>query len=511
MGKLTLQPLAELIREISIKGLSGSLRLRHERVQTAVYFDNGQLIYAASNLRTLRLREYLSKRGLISETECNRLDSNLSDLDLAAALAAKGTFRQKDIDALLVIVVSDVLRVSLLWTDGTWDFDEHARLVEPVCLNVDTGMLLREAAQRMSLKFVSDRFRNPGEMLSRAAEVSRTTNFIPAESFILSRLDKPLRLEELVLLSGLPEPDAHRVIYGLTLSKLVIREYWQNAFRSESPKPGKEQITTAVAPAGAQPLQTDNWISASIENLDLEEFLKRLKTATNHYEVLELPSNTKLSEIKEAYYAMARRYHPDRFHLKSGTKLHAQISSAFARVTQAYETLANPNARAGYDHTLERSRQSMEAEAKASKVERAAESSEGFDFDEDAPANRLERAEYSFREGCGALDQGRINAAIKYLGNAARLEPQEARYRAYYGRALAAGENTRRLAENEIQAAVKLEPANAQFRTMLAELYFELNFHRRARTELNRALAIDPHDATANLLLRKLEKSRKVG
>ena len=158
-------------------------------------------------------------------------------------------------------------------------------------------MLLREAAQRMSLKFVSDRFRNPGEMFSRASEVSRTTNFIPAESFILSRLDKPLRLEELVLLSGLPEPDAHRVIYGLALSKLVIREYWQNAFRSESPKPGKEQITTAVAPAAAQPLQTDNWISASIENEDLEEFLKRLKTATNHYEVLELPSNTKLSEI----------------------------------------------------------------------------------------------------------------------------------------------------------------------------------------------------------------------
>ena len=41
---------------------------------------------------------------------------------------------------------------------------------------------------------------------------------------------------------------------------------------------------------------------------------------------------------KETYYAMARRYHPDRFHIKSGTKVHAEISSAFARVTQAYET-----------------------------------------------------------------------------------------------------------------------------------------------------------------------------
>ena len=121
------------------------------------------------------------------------------------------------------------------------------------------------------------------------------------------------------------------------------------------------------------------------------------------------------------------------------------------------------------------------------------------------------RAEYSFREGFGALQQGRINAAITHLANASRLEPQEARYRAYYGRALAANENTRRLAENEIQAAVKLEPANAAFRTMLAELYFDLKFHRRAQTELDRALALDPNNATAHSLLRKLQKSRKVG
>ena len=55
-GKLTEQPLAELIREISSKNLSGTLRLERERTQTAIYFDSGQLIYAACNLRALRLR-----------------------------------------------------------------------------------------------------------------------------------------------------------------------------------------------------------------------------------------------------------------------------------------------------------------------------------------------------------------------------------------------------------------------------------------------------------------------
>ena len=513
MGKLTEQPLAELIREISIKALSGTLRLESERMQTAVYFDKGQLIYAASNLRTLRLREYLVKRGLVSEKDQAKLANGLPDLELAEALAKDGTLRQKDIEALLVILVSDILRVSLLWTEGTWDFNVRARLADSVNVKIDTGTLLREAAQRMPIRFVSSRFRNPGEMIARAPGLSPTSSFRPAESFILSRLDKPIRLEELISLSGLPEPETQRVLYGLALTDFITREYWRNAFRTDPTKLGQAQSAISATPAATdKPEQSDNWLSASIENVDLEEFLKRLKTATNHYQVLELPATAKASEIKDTYYAMARRYHPDRFHLKSGTKVHAEISSAFARVTQAYETLTNPNARAGYDHTLERTRQYAEAEAqKAAKIREAGGSSEHFDPDRVASETGVDSAEFSFREGSGALEQGRIRAAIQYLSNAARLEPKEARYRAYYGRALAADENTRRLAENEFQAAIKLEPANAVFRTMLAELYFELKFHRRAQTELDRALAIDPNNAAANLLLRKLAKSRKVG
>ena len=513
MGKLTEQPLAELIREISIKGLSGTLRLEHERMQTAVYFDKGQLIYAASNLRTLRFREYLVKRGLVSEEDQAKLANGLPDLELAEELAKDGTLRQKDIDALLVILVSDILRVSLLWTDGTWDFNRRARLADPVCVKVDTGALLREAAQRIPISFVSSRFRNPNEIIARASEVSPTSNFRPAESFILSRLDKPLMLEELISLSGLPELETHRVLYGLALSDFVTREYWQSAFRTETAKPSEVPSATPTAPTiTAKPEQSDKWLSASIENEDLEVFLNRLRTATNHYQVLELPSTAKTSEIKDTYYAMARRYHPDRFHIKSGTKVHAEISSAFARVTQAYETLTNPNRRAGYDHTLERSRKFAEEEAqRLAKTGQPAKSPEGVDPNLAASETGARRAEYSFREGSGALEQGRIRAAIEYLSNAARLEPQEARYRAYYGRALAADANTRRLAENEFQAAIKLEPINAVFRTMLAELYFELKFHRRAQTELDRALSIDPNNAAANLLLRKLANTRKVG
>jgi curved DNA-binding protein CbpA len=239
---------------------------------------------------------------------------------------------------------------------------------------------------------------------------------------------------------------------------------------------------------------------------DLEQFLQRVENATDHYEIMDITPNAGADQVKEVYYTAARRYHPDRFHLKSGTSLHSRLSSAFAKVAQAYETLSDPESRSTYDATLERHRQFASS---APKPTVAPPTKEEFDDDLDIPASDLGHAEYSFREGFGALQQGRINAALTHLAAAARLKPGDARYRAYYGRALAANERTRRLAENEIQAAVTIEPSNAVFRTMLAELYFDLNFQKRAQTELKRALELEPNNAAAILLQRKMDRARK--
>src|SRR6267143_4894894 len=144
---LSEQPLAELIREISSRNFSGTLRLQHERAQVAVYFESGRLVFAASNLRAVRLQEYLRKLGLVSEKQLARLGKDLSDLDLASALCAEGVVARQQIDQMLGILVADVLRVALLWTIGTWDFEERARVGNSVEIVLDINNLLREAGQ----------------------------------------------------------------------------------------------------------------------------------------------------------------------------------------------------------------------------------------------------------------------------------------------------------------------------------------------------------------------------
>jgi curved DNA-binding protein CbpA len=502
-GTLSEQPLAELIREISSRNFSGILRLERERAQVAVYFESGRVIFAASNVRTLRLREYLRQRTIVSEKELTRLGNNLSDLDLATALSTAGLVARNQIEQLLATMVADVLRVALLWTMGNWDFDERGRLGNPVEIQLDLNNLLREAGRRMPLKFVSDRFRNPNETITRAEDASTGGNNLqPNESFLLSRLDAPTKLQDLIALSGLRELDAHRAIYGLALSGMIKREYWHHAFRAEPAGTAKQ------ADAEVVPLEVETVDTAAKELADLETFLERLSTANDYYEVIDLSPQADANEIKLAYYAIARRYHPDRFHLQSGTQQHARISSAFARITQAYETLTDPNARSAYDAALQRSRQFSKS-ARKSKAGDVSGSTDAFQFAMGTPDVGTENAEQFFREGFSALEAGQLQAALAQLAAAARLSPREARYRAQYGRALAAGKQTRRLAESELQAAVKLEPSNPRFRTMLAELYFDLNFHRRAQTELQRALALDPNNEKARALLRKIEKARR--
>ena len=125
--------------------------------------------------------------------------------------------------------MADVLRVALFVDGRSWEFEERARLDDPVSVKVDISSLLREAAHRMPLNFVSLRFLNPRETFSRSAAVSGNHMFLPAESFILSRLDAPTKLEELVMVSGLPEFDAHRILLRLLLAA-GQREYGKMPF-----------------------------------------------------------------------------------------------------------------------------------------------------------------------------------------------------------------------------------------------------------------------------------------
>jgi tetratricopeptide (TPR) repeat protein len=494
-GKLSENPAAELIREIAETRLSGALRLVRERAKAVIYFDAGHLVLASSNLRAHRLREVLERRGFTA-MQFGEVPGNASDKELAAALIKSGGLTAETLAVIRADQVSDILRVALLWIEGTWEFDPRVRLARGARVQINLSRLLLECGRHLPAGFVTSRLLETNGSYLQSANNLGDTALLPSEAFVISRATTAVNLSELTALSGLSEEEALPTIYALSLSGNLQRSDWPIVFGSGIPGTfgAPERAVTSGSPA------PENGVEADAEEVDAEDveiFFARLTAAKDYYEVLDVDRTATFVEIKSAYHDLARRFHPDRFH-KSETGLRRRIDSAFARIAQAYEKLSDPSLRAGYDAK----ETSKSRKARRESAPRARRANGGPD---QHAASETNRAEASFQRGVEAMQHNRHDEALRYLSEAATLLPRDARYRAHYGYALIRKSNTRRIAEGELQAAVALDPDNTSYRVMLAELYKALGLRRRAEGELERALAADPKNEAARALLLSLK------
>jgi tetratricopeptide (TPR) repeat protein len=117
---------------------------------------------------------------------------------------------------------------------------------------------------------------------------------------------------------------------------------------------------------------------------------------------------------------------------------------------------------------------------------------------------QFEQALDDFEQGFSLLMDEEFETAIPFLARAAHLANNNARFHAYYGKALSSDKNQRHKAEAELQTAVKLDEKNPSYRLMLAEFFIEVGLSKRAEGELNRLLAIFPDNKEATILLDTL-------
>lgn len=525
-GQLSDHPLAELIDEISDARLSGALRLARERVQGAVYFESGVVVAALTNLRAYKLTEILRR---VNPKLAARLDEAVkggaTDDGAVAALVSDGAMPEAELRNLRDYQTTHVLRALLRWTEGEWHFNPRVRLANDAHSRPNTPQLLLEFAREADARCISARLGDPGETLSLNAEnaaLMERLQLDPSEAFILSRLSAPITLSELLMVGGLPEDDTRRAAYALALAGLVRRSAPSRAFSPEMVRNARAQTAPAATAHAAEterkpeeaPRTAEAATAAETETVDdvraaMEELFERAR-ASSHYQVLGVAQSAKPGEIKLAYYALARRLHPDRLRHEADEALRQQVDIAFAKITEAYDVLKDSTARASYDLKLAAQRSQTGAASRAgsetaSADERARQQASPSLSRETA---QLSRAEEKFQQGLAALQKENHKLARQLLGEAALLAPNQARFRAFYGRALAHDSNARRQAESEIQTAIALDARNPSYRVMLAELYDAHGLRRRAESELEQAIAIDPSHASARNMLERLRGAR---
>lgn len=516
-GSLQTNPAAETIHEISLNRLNGSLRLVNEAQKIAVYFDAGELVFAVSNQRQHRLFEILLQAEKITKDRLAAIPDFTNDLALKKYLLENDSFDAAEIETFFSKQISDIVRTALEWQTGEWHFSPLVRIKGDARFPVSLPALLVAHARNLPDESINRRLRDDE---SFRVNLTAQMNFdlSPHESFVLSRFEAArLTVEQIQMLSGLPDRETRRILYSLWLGSLLVRRSWTRAFseakiaaigaarlapkKVEPPpviliEPEAKHKTAAANDSIIEPAQeTTPPETAPVEKeISLDEYLDRVARATNYYEIFALAVDAPVADIKTNYFALAKRFHPDLFHKEEKATLQ-KIQSAFTELAHAYDTLKTESSREVYNFRMRKELAEMKA------VESQETTAEAIDR-----RKQSDQAAQQFKQGFDYLTEENYQAALPLLARAVHFEPKNARYHAYFGKVLAADEKMRHKAESALLTAVKLDSTNADYRLMLAEFFIRFNLLKRAEGELKRLLAIHPKHAEAQRLLDSVAK-----
>jgi tetratricopeptide (TPR) repeat protein len=220
-----------------------------------------------------------------------------------------------------------------------------------------------------------------------------------------------------------------------------------------------------------------------------------------HFEVLGLARTVGAAEVKDAYFRLAKRFHPDVHHGAQLGDLHDKLEAVFVRLGEAYDVLRDPAKRGDYEARLGRlqprpggrTEAAPEAPGPASHVP-------ARDAEEEAG-----RAEEAVREAARLVEQDKYWDAIQRLEPAVEVLQGKARLRARVLLARCYVKNPRwaKSAEAMLLAATREEPKAAEPWALLGAIYSEKGLRTRAIAVYRKVLELKPDHEEAALYLER--------
>jgi len=533
-GQLGEKLVPDLIREIAQKNSSGLLRLSRGKSIKAIFFESGAPSFAISNLTTEQLDHKLLNDGLATREQIEQAKELGGKAHrLGPALVEMAILEEQQMRNLVCDQVMEIMLSVFEWTQGDYSFDERIRAAHEVTLDRGAADVLLEGARHAANNHQLADAMVPQDSVILRTKTSGlhpdTGRLLPLESYILSRIDSPTAVNEVGALSGVGEADAHRAVCALVaVGFLKLLDHDKDDVEDPAAREAEE----------------------SLERLR-EEVIRQLHFATSadYYDVLSVTRHATTAEIKAAYYHLAKKYHPDRYHQRDSGDLRSKLEALFAVITHAYDTLSQPTERAAYDEKIRR--KSSDAlsqspprpsthiantepavrESPEPEDEQAPRSIPGSSNGQQVSTDSLppipveaqsadvivalpkggpqlppaQLAELYYHQGRARFERKEYHAAVHLLREAIKLDPSRAPYHYHLGLALIRNPRTRRDAEIHLSKAAELEPYNAQIRLKLGLLYKEAGLSKRAEHYFREALQMDPENKMAK---RELSPSK---
>ncbi len=202
----------------------------------------------------------------------------------------------------------------------------------------------------------------------------------------------------------------------------------------------------------------------------------------SYYQVLGVTPDASEADIRAAFRRLARERHPDRF---SGPERH-QAELQFQAITEAFNVLVDPAARARYDESLSRPTVASRSMPR-------------------------DLAKALLAKAIGAMKGGNAHQAGELLAEAVAHDPDNARARHLYGMYLT--QQAGRLEEGlrQLDQAVKLDALNLKLLLDASRAFAKARMFARASRLASMAAELAPGDPTVESWLAQLEEGARRG
>jgi len=410
-----------------------------------------------------------------------------------------------------------------------------------------------------------------GEREDRSAEVLRLApgcdpaglRLSPAEGFLLSRIDGRTSWRMLRAVGGLSQPEVDRCLARWLDEGVLVRA------GEEKPDPPPAS-PAAAARAPARPVDPPHAVlDAELDpSLDMPLEQQRAvlafeaRLAGPYHEILGVAADADPRAVKRAYFRLSKEFHPDRYFRRELGGFAERLERVFRKVTEAYELLSDPSARAEVARSLEEDARAGAAPAGAGRpAPPRGRTPHAFSLLARIGRERRRKARRYFELGIAARDAERWVEAAQNLRLAVASDPRNEAYRepfaavveranalradrykreadsrfelgqyreayqdyeqALHFRPFDAEMNHRaaKLAwrsEHDLKAAkeyaaraCETSPEVAVYRRTLGQVYAAAELHANARRELEHALRLDPADEEAKQELRNVKRKAR--
>lgn len=352
-GSLTTTSLPDLMRQIYVERRTGELILKQDKIKKQIYFELGHVVFAASNQREDKLGEALVRHGRLTRQQLEELLPTLGKTrHLGKTLVEHGVLNERELITYVTFQIIDIIYSLFSWTTGEYEFQEgeYNRAPEELKLKFSTATIILEGIRRMEdMDLIRRGLGDLNRLISPTSSPllrMQSLALKPVERQVLDLVTEPMDILRLLILAA-PEPPKRVIqsLYGLIsvglLQQTAAPELSTETGRFVVPKEVQRQVEAAPPLDYRSPYRNQ---AVPPQRSDMEQIVSEIpelknRIATNDPMVIlgVKPQSTPI-EIRDAYYTLAARFHPDKF-IQMPRNVRADVEMIFAKITESYNRI----------------------------------------------------------------------------------------------------------------------------------------------------------------------------